>query len=87
VLLGVVHTLLYNPERYRDSPYLAMIEIEGNIVATAIHTSPCKLLLSKANNLEALTFVALDLHQEPLLPGVMGLMPEVETFLQEWLYQ
>jgi uncharacterized protein len=83
VLLGVVYTLLHNPERYPDPPYLAMVESDGDIVATAIRTPPHKLLLSKVSNLEALTLVAQDLQREPL-PGVTGLVPEVETFLQEW---
>jgi uncharacterized protein len=83
VLLAVVHTLLHNPTRYPDPPYLAMVEIDGDVVATAIRTPPHKLLLSKVSNLEALTLVAQDLQREPL-PGVTGLVPEVETFLQAW---
>jgi uncharacterized protein len=83
VLLGIVHTLLHNPERYPDPPYLAMVEIDGEVVVTAICTPPHKLLLSKASDLESLTLVARDLQREPL-PGVTGLVPEVETFLQEW---
>jgi uncharacterized protein len=84
VLLGVIQTLRCNPDRYPDPPYLAMVEIDGNVVATAIRTPPRKLLLSKASDLKSLTLVAQDLYQEPLLPGVMGLVPEVETFLQAW---
>jgi uncharacterized protein len=83
VLLGIAHTLRNNPTRYPNPPYLAMVEIGGEIVATAIRTPPRKLLLSKASNLEALTLIAQDLHREQL-PGVMGLVPEVETFLHEW---
>ena len=83
VLLGVVHTLLHNPERYPAPPYLAMVEIDGEVVATAIRTPPRKLLLSKASDLESLNLVARNLHQEPL-SGVMGLVPEAETFLQAW---
>jgi uncharacterized protein len=81
LLLGVVNTLLHNPDRYRDPPYLAMVEIDGNVLATAIRTPPRKLLLSKASNLDALTLFARDLDRESL-PGVMGLVPEVEIFLQ-----
>ena len=83
LLLAIVNTLLHNPERYPDPPYLAMVEIDGEVVATAIRTPPRKLLLSKASDLKSLTLIAQDLHQEPL-PGVMGLVPELETFLQEW---
>jgi uncharacterized protein len=83
LLLGVVHTLLHNPTRYPDPPYLAMIEIDGDVVATAIRTPPHKLLLSKASDLEALSSIAQDLQREPL-PGISGLVPEVETFLRSW---
>jgi uncharacterized protein len=83
VLLGIVHTLLYNPTRYPDPPYLTMVEIDGVVVATAIRTPPHKLLLSKVKNLNALNLIAQDLDREQL-PGVMGLVPEVETFLQSW---
>ncbi len=81
LLLGVAHTLRNNPARYPDSPYLAMVEIEGEIVATAIRTPPHKLLLSKVSNLDALTLIAQDLEREQL-PGAMGLVPEVETFVR-----
>ncbi len=83
VLLGVVQTLRSNADRYPEPPYLAMVEIDGEIVATAIRTPPHKLLLSKASNLEALTAIAQDLDREQL-PGVMGLDPDVKTFLQAW---
>jgi uncharacterized protein len=83
VLLGIAHTLRNNPARYPDQPYLAMVEIDGEVVATGIRTPPHKLLLSKVSNLEALTLVVRDLQLEAL-PGVTGLVPEVETFLQEW---
>jgi uncharacterized protein len=83
VLLGVVQTLQSNADRYPDPPYLAMVEINDEIVATAIRTPPHKLLLSKASDLEALTLIAQDLHLEQL-PGVMGLIPDVKTFLQAW---
>jgi uncharacterized protein len=83
VLLGVIQTIRCNPDRYPDPPYLAMVEIDGEIVATAIRTPPHKLLLSKASDLKALTTLAQDLERAQL-PGVSGLVPEVETFLRSW---
>ncbi len=83
VLLGIAQTLRNNPDRYPDPPYLAMVEIDGEIVATALRTPPHKLLLSKVSNLDALTLIVEDLRRE-ILPGVMGLVPEVEVFLQAW---
>lgn len=81
VLLGLANTLRNNPVRYPDPAYLSMVEIDGEIVATAIRTPPHKLLLSKASNLEALNLIVGDLERE-ILPGVMGLVPEVDIFLQ-----
>jgi uncharacterized protein len=83
LLLGIAHTLRNNPAHYPNPPYLAMVEIDGEIVATAIRTPPQKLLLSKVSNLDALTLIAQDLERE-LLPGVTGLVPEVETFVRGW---
>jgi hypothetical protein len=90
-LLGVVHTLLHYPERYPESPYLAVctshnsegIAQSDNILGIAIRTPPNKLLLSKVQDLKALKFIAEDLQQEPL-SGVSGLVTEVEPFVQTW---
>jgi uncharacterized protein len=83
LLLGIVHTLRHNPARYPEPPYLVTVEINREIVATGIRTPPYKLLLSKVSNLDALTLIAEDLHLEQL-PGVMGLLPEVEMFVRSW---
>jgi hypothetical protein len=90
-LLGVVHTLLHYPERYSESPYLAVcasrnsegITQTDNILGIAIRTPPNKLLLSKVQDLNALKLIAEDLQQEQL-PGVSGLVAEVESFVQAW---
>jgi uncharacterized protein len=83
VLLGVAHTLLHNPSRYPEPPYLITVENNGDILAVAIRTPPGKLLLSKVRSLDALTLIAQHLEREQL-PGVMGLLSEVEIFLQIW---
>jgi hypothetical protein len=91
VLLGVVHTLLHYPERYPESPYLAVCtsrNSEGtaqtdNILGIAIRTPPNKLLLSKVQDLKALKLIAQDLQQEQI-SGVNGLVAEVESFVQDW---
>lgn len=91
VLLGVVHTLLHYPERYPESPYLAVCtscNSEGttqtdNVLAIAIRTPPQELLLSKVQDLKALKFIAQD-FQRSQLPGVSGLVAEVEAFVQVW---
>jgi uncharacterized protein len=82
-LLGIAYTLLHHGDRYPHVPYLAIAKTNNSILAAAIRTPPHKLLLSKAQNLDALTVVAQDLHQESL-PGVAGLVFEVEAFVQIW---
>lgn len=85
LLLGISHTLLHDPDRYLEPPYLAIVETNGKILASAICTPPYKLVLSKAQELQALTLIAQDLQSDSVqLPGVSGLVPEVETFLQTW---
>ncbi|MHC0064682.1 GNAT family N-acetyltransferase [Nostoc sp. UIC 10890] len=83
VLLSILHTLLHNPERYLGKPYLAIVQTSGEIVAVAIRTPPQKLILSKAQNIDALRLIAQDLRQEQL-PGSMGLATEAEIFSQTW---
>ncbi len=84
LLMGVSHTLLTNPTQYPDPPYLAIVRANGEVIAVAIRTPPRKLLLSKSLSLDAITLIAQDLQHQAQLPGVMGLVPEVEAFLQVW---
>src|ERR671932_27935 len=85
LLLGISHTLLHDPDRYPNLPYLAIAEIKGQIVAVAIRTLPHKLVLSKTVEPAALELIANDLynHQETL-PGVSGLVAEAQTFVKAW---
>ncbi|MEH2076368.1 MAG: GNAT family N-acetyltransferase [Nostoc sp.] len=83
VLLSILHTLLHNPEYYLGKPYLAIVQTNGEILAVAIRTPPRKLILSKAQNIDALRLIAQDLRQEKL-PGSMGLATEAEIFSQTW---
>lgn len=78
LLLGLSHTLLHHPDRYPHPPYLAIVEIKGQIVAVAIRTPPHKLILSKTVEPAALELIANDLynHQETV-PGVSGLVASV----------
>ncbi|MBD1913991.1 MULTISPECIES: GNAT family N-acetyltransferase [unclassified Leptolyngbya] len=93
LLLGILHNLVHYPERYSEPAYLACVldsvegsnQIPGKILAVAIQTPPFKLVLSKVVDLEAVTLIAKDLQMYPQpLPGVGGLVAEVEAFLQAW---
>jgi uncharacterized protein len=85
LLLGVLDTILHNPERYPDPSYLVVVEKNSDIVAVAIRTPPHKLLLAKAEDISALKLIAQDFYkQQIVLPGFMGLIPEAENFGREW---
>lgn len=72
---------MHYPERYPELPYLALVQTNDQILAIAIRTPPNNVLLSKAQNLDALNLIAQDLQHEQL-PGVEDLVAETETFVQ-----
>ena len=85
LLLGILHTLRHYPERYPEPPYLAIVEADNRVLAVAIRTPPYKLVLSKAMDLDALQLISHDIQEQSKpVPGVGGLVTEVETFLQSW---
>lgn len=85
LLLGLSHTLLHHPARYPNLPYLAIVEIKGQIVAVAIRTPPHKLVLSKTVEPAALELIANDLYnQQETLSGVSGLVAEAQSFVKAW---
>jgi predicted GNAT family acetyltransferase len=85
LLLGIIHTLLHDPDRYPHAPYLATVEVEGDLVAVALQTPPYNLVLSKVKDLAAITLIAKDLaSSQASLPGVGGLVAEAERFAQTW---
>ncbi len=90
LLLSLVHNLMQRSDRGSEPPYLAMVTpeatgIAGKILAAALRTPPHKLVLAKAQDLAAIQLIAQDLQKASIsLPGVSGLVPEVETFLQAW---
>ncbi len=82
-LIGNIQTLLHHRDRYPERLHLVTVQDNASILAAAVQIPPHKLLLSKAQNLDALTVIAQDLSLK-LLPGVAGLAAEVATFVQRW---
>ena len=83
---------LCNSDRHKAS-YLALVEDNRAILATAIHIrdyAPSsqrerKLLLSKSTSLEAVELIAKDLAVDcPSVPGITAPQAEVETFVTAW---
>jgi hypothetical protein len=83
LLIGIVESLIRNPDRYPNSPYLAAVEADDTVLAVAVRTAPYKLVVSRAVDVQSLSAIAQDLKSSPL-PGVIGSAPEAEAFAQVW---
>jgi hypothetical protein len=94
LLLRICNTLIHHPQRYDCQPYLATVEMDGNLVSVAMRTPPRRLLLSKVEKFAAVEAIcaersseaiAQDLHShQEQLPGVSGLATEAFAFAQAW---
>jgi uncharacterized protein len=83
LVIGIVESLICNPDRFIDRPYLATVEADDTVLAVAVRTPPYKLVISRAIDVQALSAIAQDLNSSPL-PGVIGSAPEAEAFAQVW---
>jgi predicted GNAT family acetyltransferase len=85
LLLGLCDTLIHNPERFAQKPYLATVEIDRDIVAVAMRISSRALILSQVQDLQAMEIIAQDLHlTQASLPGVNGPSTSAKAFAQAW---
>jgi predicted GNAT family acetyltransferase len=85
LLLLISHTLIHYPDRYPNPPYLVAVERSGEMLGIAIRTQPHKLLLSKFTDLAGLKLVVEDTAAtQKDIPGVSGLIPESDVFVQGW---
>lgn len=85
LLLGICNTLIHHPERFDETPYLATVEVDAEIVAVAIRTPPRPLLLSKIRDLQAVHLLAQDLYlSKKHLSGVNAPTQESTAFAEAW---
>ena len=85
VLLALCNALINNPERFDQKPYLATVEVDGDIVAVVMRIPPQNLLLSKIQNFVAIEAIAQDLHlTQESLPGINAPTIEAEAFAEAW---
>ncbi len=84
LILGISKGLC-RPQNDASKPYLAVVENNKSIVATAIQTPPRKLILSKAIAIEAVELIVGDLSNNfQSLPGVIAPKAEAKAFVDSW---
>lgn len=85
-MLGLVASLIIQPDLYGTQPYLALVEAEGGAtVAASVMTPPHGLVLALTDSREALTLIARDVCAfRPDMPGVTGPVPVGEQFSEIW---
>lgn len=87
LIIGLSRALCNFRSKYKNFPYLVIVEHDKAILATAILTSPQqRLVLSKSTDLEAIKLIAGDIaaFKHKSLPGVIGLKSEALAFVLAW---
>ncbi len=85
VQLALCHSLIHNPESFKEKPLLATVEAEGDIVAVAMRTQPRNLLLSKIQDFGAIEAIAQNLYlTENSLAEVNAPNAEAKAFAETW---
>ncbi|MEA5596218.1 GNAT family N-acetyltransferase [Rivularia sp. UHCC 0363] len=83
--LGISSTLINNPDRYKNKPYLAAVERDGNIIAVAMMTVVHNLLLSKIQDLTAVDIIVQYLQREnDSLTNINAPVVEAQAFAEKW---
>lgn len=84
-LLALCNALIHNPERFDQKPYLATVEVDGDIVAVVMKTPPRNLMLSKIQDFVAIEAIAEDLHlTQESLPAINAPTIEAKAFAEAW---
>jgi uncharacterized protein len=86
LMIGIAVRLYESPERIKTPPYLATVEDDGRLLASALMTSPHRLILhAESGDTEPLRLLAHALVIEGYhVPGVGGLKPASKAFAEVW---
>jgi len=85
LLFGIAATLIIDPERYRDQPYLAAIRRDDEVVAAALMTPPFNVVLSSTDDPEAIAALGHDLGRNRVpVPGVTAPVEIARRFAEMW---
>ncbi|HLO85424.1 MAG TPA: GNAT family N-acetyltransferase [Nostocaceae cyanobacterium] len=82
--LKIINNIIDNPDFSRDKPYLASVDVNGDIIAVALITPPKNLILSQIKNFQAIELLAQSLYSSRKLPGVIAPKDEAEAFSLLW---
>jgi uncharacterized protein len=85
LLFGIAATLIIDPERYRDAPYLAAVERDGEVVAAALMTPPFNVVVSTTQDPDAIAALGHDLGRNRLpVPGITAPVEVAHQFADMW---
>jgi len=85
LLFGIAATLIIDPSRWRDRPYLAAIKRDGEVVAAALMTPPWNVVLSTTEDTDAIAALGHDLDRGRFtVPGVTASVGVARGFSEVW---
>jgi len=87
LIFGIASTIIVDPDRYsaRETPYLAAVRRDDEVVAAAIWTPPFRAVLSETEDHEAITALVHDLGRGTTrLSGVTAPREVGRRFIDGW---
>jgi GNAT superfamily N-acetyltransferase len=81
LILGIAGTIAGAPYLYPERRFW-IADARGDVVGAALQTPPYNLVLARPRHDDVLEAIAGELPAD--LPGVVGAVPEVDTFAQPW---
>ncbi len=82
LVLGIAGTIRDSPNLYPERSFW-LVRDGGEVAGAAMRTPPYNLILARPRSPQALAALAAAVAAEDL-PGVVGSVPEVETFAELW---
>jgi uncharacterized protein len=85
LILSLCTSARRQPADFEQQPYLAVVEQQGAVVATALMTPPLNLILSHLATTRVLPLIAQDVYRRsPTLPGLLAPCAAAEQFAACW---
>jgi uncharacterized protein len=85
LMFGIAATLIIDPSRWHDRPYLAAVKRDGEVVAAALMTPPWNVVISTTEDADAIAALGHDLGRSRLtVPGVTASVDVARAFSEVW---